>query len=93
MKDFKIERLQFVRDLFIFSCYTGHAYTDVIQLTPSNIVCGIDGNYWIKTLRQKTEVSVNVPLLTIGRQIITKYKDDPRAIVKGSLFPKFLIRS
>jgi len=48
-KDFKIERLQFVKELFIFSCYTGLAYTDTIRLTPSNLIRGIDGDYWLFT--------------------------------------------
>lgn len=46
VKDFKIERLQFVRDLFIFSCYTGLAYTDAINLSPTNLLRGIDGDHW-----------------------------------------------
>ncbi len=86
-KQFSISRLQWIRDLFIFSCYTGLAYTDVMQLTPSNVIIGIDGKYWIKTIRQKTEVQVNVPLLPKAIEIIKKYKDDPKSNVKGSLFP------
>lgn len=86
-KQFSISRLKWVRDLFVFSCYTGLAYTDLMQLTPSNIIIGIDGKYWIKTMRQKTDVQVNVPLLPKAIEIINKYKDDPKSSVKGSLFP------
>lgn len=86
-KSFCISRLEWVKDLFIFSCYTGLAYTDVMQLAPSNIVIGIDGKYWIKTLRQKTDVQVNVPLLSTAHEIVEKYKIDPKALAKGLLFP------
>ena len=53
-KKFNIERLQLVKDLFIFSCYTGLAYIDVMHLTPDNIRVGIDGKNWLFTKRQKT---------------------------------------
>ncbi|WP_237739822.1 site-specific integrase [Pedobacter arcticus] len=52
-KEIKIPRIQFARDVFVFSCYTGMAYIDVMQLTPHNVIKGIDGNKWIKTLREK----------------------------------------
>jgi site-specific recombinase XerD len=56
-KEFRIERLDQVRDIFIFSCYTGLAYIDVKQLTLNNISLGIDGEKWIFTSRQKTVLS------------------------------------
>ena len=68
---------QRVRDMFIFSCYTGLAYIDLINLNKSNICLGMDGEYWIKTIRQKTDVSVRVPLLPKALEIIENYKDDP----------------
>jgi len=54
-KDFKTERLSLVRDIFLFSCFTGLAYIDVKNLTKSHISLGIDGEKWIFTHRQKTE--------------------------------------
>jgi site-specific recombinase XerD len=86
-KSFSISRLEWVRDLFIFSCYTGLAYTDVMQLTPLNVIVGIDGKYWIKTFRQKTDVAVNVPLLPKAIEILNRYKDMPKAVSNGTLFP------
>lgn len=86
-KSFSLQRIQCAKDLFVFSCYTGIAYIDVMQLTPNNIILGIDGNYWIKTIREKTDTSVNVPILPKAAYIIEKYKDNPRSIAKGSLFP------
>lgn len=82
-KTFSLQRIQF----FVFSCYTGIAYIDVVQLTPDNIILGIDGNYWIKTIREKTDTSVNVPVLPKAAYIIEKYRASARSIARGSLFP------
>ena len=68
------ERLENVRDLFIFSCFTGLAYIDVANLTQDNIRKSFDGNLWIITKRQKTNTDVNVPLLDIPKMILEKYK-------------------
>jgi len=78
-----------VKDLFIFSCYTGLAYIDLINLTTSNLCIGMDGEYWIKTFRQKTEVPVNVPILPQAMAIIEKYKKDPVVANKNGLLPLF----
>jgi integrase len=86
-KVFSVERIQYVKDLFVFACYTGMAYIDVMQLTPNNIVKGSDGNQWIDTEREKTQTPVKVPILPKAAAIIEKYKDDPRAISQGALFP------
>jgi len=86
-KSFKIERLQAVLDMFLFSCYTGLAYIDIFNLTQENIAKGIDGRDWLMTNRQKTNTSVKVPLLPEAVQLIKKYKDHPVAVAKGTLFP------
>lgn len=86
-KDFKFVRLQWVRDLFVFSCYTGLAYIDAMNLTPSNITIGIDGEYWLSTCRQKTDQPVRVPILPKAWEIIEKYKTHPRAVQRGAIFP------
>jgi site-specific recombinase XerD len=86
-KVFRIERLDFIRDLFVFSCYTGLAYIDVMQLTPNSIVKGIDGEMWLYTNRQKTDTNVKVPLLPQALHIIEKYKNHPKAENSGTLFP------
>jgi site-specific recombinase XerD len=86
-KKFTIERLDWVKDLFVFSCYTGLAYIDTMKLSPSNIIRGIDGEYWLITSRQKTEITVKVPLLPKAFEIINKYKNHPRASTNHTLFP------
>src|SRR5690606_33395361 len=86
-KRIAVERLALVRDIFIFSCYTGLAYIDVKQLTSSNIVKGIDGQFWISTHRQKTDTPSKIPLLDTAREIIEKYADHPKSDNEGTLLP------
>ncbi len=86
-KRFRVERLQQVLDMFLFSCYTGLAYIDLAELTPSNIIMGIDGNLWIFTSRAKTETSVRIPLLPKAKELMERYSDDPRAVSNGTVFP------
>ncbi|MBC7398674.1 MAG: integrase catalytic domain-containing protein [Mucilaginibacter sp.] len=86
-KTFALTRLDYVRDLFVFCCYTGLAYIDAICLTPSNIVVGIDNGLWIKTKRNKTLIPVNTPLLPKAVAILKKYENDYRSISNGTLFP------
>jgi integrase/recombinase XerD len=81
-----IKRLNLVKDLFVFSCYTGIAYVDIMQLTKDNILTGIDGHKWIITKRQKTGSAVKVPILDKARELIDKYKNNIRAEVSGTLF-------
>jgi len=86
-KEFSIARLQHVKDLFIFSCYTGLSYIDLIQLSPENIQIGIDKKYWLFTSREKTDNPVRIPILPVAMEIINKYKTDPKALVYNRLFP------
>ena len=73
-KKFPSARLSQVRDIFIFSCYTGLAYVDVFELTEDKIRKAFDGHLWIMTKRQKTDVNTNVRLLDIPLAILGKYK-------------------
>lgn len=74
-KEMTSERLQRVKDIFVFSCFTGLAYTDVRGLKKSEVVMGNDGRLWIDTRLDKTKVAVYVPLLDIPRAILEKYAD------------------
>ena len=75
-KEIGIPRLELVRDIFIFSCFTGLAYIDVSNLTPEHIVT-LGDKQWIMTQRQKTSVETNILLLDIPKAIIDKYCDKP----------------
>ncbi len=86
-KDFFIPRIQHVRDVFLFSCYTGLAYSDVEKLTKDDIVKGIDGNLWIKIKRTKTKSLSSIPLLPISQKLVEKYAEVNSS--KGKLFPVY----
>lgn len=73
-KIFSLDRLDRVKDIFLFSCYTGYAPVDVMKLTNKNISQDSNKNLWIKTKRQKTGTRANVPLLPTALKIINKYQ-------------------
>lgn len=86
-KVFPTDRLNIVRDIFLFSCYTGLAYADVKKLRRSEIAQGIDGNSWIFTHRQKTDTQSRIPLLPPARAIMEKYQDLPPCCDSGHVLP------
>lgn len=86
-KEFPLERLTLVRDVFIFAAFTGLAFIDVQQLAPEHIVRDNNGNLWIRKPRQKTKNMCNIPLLDIPQEILRKYADHPTCRKKGVLLP------
>ncbi|MBN2682677.1 MAG: site-specific integrase [Bacteroidales bacterium] len=86
-KQFQMERLQEIKDVFVFSCYTGIAFIDMLKMTKDSIIIGIDGNKWISGYRHKTKSKFSVPLLPKAMQIIEKYKDHPKVLAHGGLLP------
>jgi site-specific recombinase XerD len=86
-KKISIVRLAQVRDIFLFSCYTGLAYCDVEKLTKENVLIGVDGDKWISTCRTKTNVPSKIPLLPISNSIINKYADHPITLRSSKLLP------
>lgn len=65
---------ELVRDLFLFSTFTGLAYSDVKNLTEDNLQTFFDGNLWIISRRKKTNTESNIRLLDVPKCIIEKYK-------------------
>jgi len=86
-KEFVTDRLEIVRDIFVFSCFTGLAYIDVKQLTLDNISLGIDGDKWIFKNRQKTDTASKIPLLPMAQEIIDKYAEHPVCKNEKRLLP------
>ena len=82
-KKFVTPRLEAVRDIFIFSCFTGLAYIDTANLEASNIVTE-NGEPWIVTSRHKTGIPCNIPLLKVPQRILKKYEGKDK---KGRLLP------
>lgn len=73
-KEITTPRLALVRDMFLFSCYTGFAYVDVAHLTTDHIKTGVDGKKWLIKNRQKTDISERVPILPPAQKILDKYE-------------------
>jgi len=86
-KEITIQRLDVIRDLFIFECYTGFAYKDLAALRKENIEIGIDGHRWIVIRRGKTGVTCRIPLFPISENIIKKYAAHAEVIIAGKLLP------
>lgn len=84
---FSTERLNLVRDLFVFSCYTGLAYIDVKNLEKNQIIEGMDGEKWLFTHRQKTNAPTRLPLLPQAMKILTKYDSHPKVEITGKVLP------
>ena len=86
-KRLHILRLEQVRDVFIFCCYTGLSYADVKKMTKNDLVKGIDGEMWIKMNRTKTDTQTSIPLLPTALMILLKYKDSEELRIKDVLLP------
>jgi site-specific recombinase XerD len=86
-KEFAVARLDQVKDIFLFSCFTGLAYSDVMKLSPSDITIGIDGEKWVYTTRTKTDTASRIPLLPTAQEIINKYSKHPKALSSSKLLP------
>ncbi len=82
---FTQNRLQLVKDLFIFCCYTGLAFQEMANLHSKNIIKGFDGNLWIQMIRQKTNKLFSIPLLPEANDILIKYT--PSSINSNKLLP------
>jgi site-specific recombinase XerD len=85
--NFQIKRIERIKDVFVFCCFTGLAFIDANTLKQEHIVNGINGKKWIKKRRQKTKNMCNIPLLPIAEQILKKYEDDPVCQKKEKLLP------
>ncbi|MHA4811644.1 site-specific integrase [Flavitalea flava] len=86
-KKYPIERLNHVRDIFLFSCYTGLAYADVKKLKRSEISTGIDGGKWIFSNRQKTNTLSRIPLLPKALEILALYAEHPQCLLTDKVLP------
>jgi site-specific recombinase XerD len=86
-KEIKVRRVDRVRDVFVFACYTGIAYGDLKNLTPESVSKGIDGKNWIIYHRGKTGIRASIPLLPPAVEIIEKYKTDPECSADAKLLP------
>jgi len=86
-KEFTIERLNQVKDIFMFSCFTGLAYSDVKKINHKNVITGIDGKKWLFINRTKTSNASSIPLLPIALEILVKYGEHSVCKSQNKLLP------
>ncbi len=84
---FTNDSLKYVKNLFLFSCYTGLAYADVMALTSHNLEQDRENRWWCKIYRQKSDEFAAVPLLSAAVQYINQYASHPKAVNRGHVFP------
>ena len=88
-KEFSIKRLEHVRDVFLFCCFTGLAFVDVYSLTEKDLEVDNSGNVWIKKQRHKTRQWAHIPLLPPARRLLEKYRLDPICLKNQTLLPVY----
>lgn len=86
-KEFELPRLELVRDIFVFCSFTALAFIDVKNLTSDHLMKDNNGALWIRKPRQKTGNMSNIPVLSVTKKLIDKYKEHPECIKKGVLLP------
>lgn len=94
-KEFAIERLEMVRDVFCFCCATGLSFIDAKELTPEHLFKDNNGNLWIRKSRHKmirrnrAACMSNIPLLGMAQKILEKYQNHPICEKKGICLPMY----
>lgn len=86
-KEITIPRLAQTRDIFIFCCFTGLAFSDIKQLAPEHLVTDVQGRRWIRKPCKKTGNMCNIPLLKIPEEILKRYRTDPECRRHNVLLP------
>ncbi len=85
-----LERLEKVKDIFIFACYTGLAYVDIENLSTENIVIGIDGQKWVYTFRAKTGNKSNIPLLLTAIALLENIRAIQKTLINKNFYQQSL---
>lgn len=86
-KEITIPRLALTRDIFIFCCFTGLAFSDIKELAPEHLATDMQGHRWIRKPRRKTGNMCNIPLLKIPERILQRYRTDPECRRHNVLLP------
>ena len=87
VKKLTIPRMELIRDIFIFACYTGLSYVDISKLNSRNIQKGSDENNWIIIDRTKTESRCRIPILPVAQEIMQKYENHPVTCSSNRILP------
>lgn len=76
-KTISLKRLELVRDIFVFACYTGLSYSDICILSKGHLQIGNDREEWIIIDRTKNDSRCRIPLLPKAKNILQKYEYYP----------------
>lgn len=79
------EEMALIRDLFVFQCFIGCRYGDLVHLKRSNIINGCV-EYIARKTRDFKPVTVSIPLTEKAKAIIARYN-----CPDGKLFPRILL--
>lgn len=86
---FSSEPLNLVRDIFLFQCYSGLAYSDVFSLNSDDLIRNVSGQLCISKDRYKTGEAIYIPLTSKELEIIEKYKNHHMCKLSGNLLPVY----
>ena len=64
--------MSITRELFLFACYTGTVYADVVSITRENLSTDEENNLWLKYRRKKTDYLGRIKLLPEALALIEK---------------------
>lgn len=81
--------LNIIKELFLYSCYTGLAFVDAMTLAESDFEWDIDGTVWCRIYRTKSDELCAVPILKSAATILRKYRTDAKEKGRATIFPKF----
>lgn len=86
-KDIRTSRMELVRDVFVFACYTGLGYAELSKLSNTHVQYGNDNGEWIVIDRNKTNIRCRIPLLPQAKAILQKYENFPVNRNREKLLP------
>ncbi|MEP7375712.1 MAG: site-specific integrase [Chitinophagaceae bacterium] len=87
-KKFVDPTLLYIKDLFLYSCYTGLAFVDAMALAESDFEFNLDDTVWCKIYRTKSNELCAVPILRSAANILEYYREDAAKNGRATIFPK-----
>lgn len=87
-QQFVDSNVSYIQDIFIFSCYTGLAFVDVLRLNESDLEDDFEGKTWLNIYRTKSNEPCGVPILKRAQVILQKYRAEVRSLGRTTIFRK-----
>jgi len=90
MRVFDIDRLQKIKDCFLFACHTGLSYKDIKAFAASKHLILANGVNWIEMSRIKTGIDFYVPLSAVAMAILKRYGGEQLPVPSNVKFNAYL---